>query len=154
MAAKTRERKGNHTDSFARELAALRAELNQLWSKVRELEADRKRGLEELPSLPALNGRGNYPAIETARVLLARELITRRKAAGWSQAELAARAGVRQETVSRLETGKHAPNVATVDKIDWALRQAEARAEAVPTMPMSSPAAPGPCIPVRRPPRR
>jgi predicted transcriptional regulator len=36
-------------------------------------------------------------------------------------------AGVRQETISRLETGKHAANIDTVDRIDRALKRAGAR---------------------------
>jgi DNA-binding XRE family transcriptional regulator len=76
------------------------------------------------PSIPPPDADGYYRATETLRVILARQLIRRRQAAGWTQAELAVRAGVRQETISRLETGKHAPNVATVDKLDRALRAA------------------------------
>jgi transcriptional regulator with XRE-family HTH domain len=74
--------------------------------------------------VPSPEADGNYPAVETLRALLAQQIIRRRKEAGWTQAELATRAGVRQETVSRLETGKHAPNVTTVDKIERALRSA------------------------------
>jgi DNA-binding XRE family transcriptional regulator len=72
--------------------------------------------------LPTPDAEGNYPAAETLRVILAQQLIHRRAAAGWTQAELADRAGVRQETVSRLESGKHAPNVRTVDKLDRAFQ--------------------------------
>jgi transcriptional regulator with XRE-family HTH domain len=43
-----------------------------------------------------------------------------------SQAEVAKRAGIRQETVSRLESGKHAPTVRTVEKIDRVLADAGA----------------------------
>jgi DNA-binding XRE family transcriptional regulator len=78
------------------------------------------------PSLPAPDARGNYPAVEAARVLLARKIIRRRRAAGLSQADLAKRAGVRVETLSRLEHAKHSPNVVTVDKIVRVLEQAEA----------------------------
>ncbi len=77
-----------------------------------------------LPPLPPADERGHYPAIETARVIIARQVIRGRKAAGWTQAELAARAGVRQETISRIETGKHSPGLRTMAKIDRALRQA------------------------------
>jgi ribosome-binding protein aMBF1 (putative translation factor) len=76
------------------------------------------------PALPSPDAEGNYPAMETLRVILARQIIRRRIAAGWTQAELAGRAGVRQETVSRIETGQHAPNVRTVDKLDRALQEA------------------------------
>ena len=74
--------------------------------------------------LPPADERGQYPAIETARVIIARQIIRGRKAAGWTQAELAAKAGVRQETISRIETGKHSPGLKTMAKIDRALLQA------------------------------
>jgi DNA-binding XRE family transcriptional regulator len=79
------------------------------------------------PRLPKPDAQGNYPAVDSARVLLARKLIRRRRALGLSQAELAKRAGVRAETLSRLEHGKHSPNVATVDKIVRTLEKVEAR---------------------------
>ena len=75
--------------------------------------------------MPPADAEGNYPARATLRAILANQLMERRKAAGLTQAQLAALAGVRQETLSRLESGKHAPNVATVDKIEAALRDAE-----------------------------
>ena len=78
------------------------------------------------PPLPVPDAHGNYPAVEAARVLLARKIIRRRRAAGLTQADLAQRAGVRVETLSRLEHAKHSPNVATVDKIVRILEQAEA----------------------------
>ena len=56
-------------------------------------------------SKPDKNGR--VPALEYARISLARDLIRDRKAVGLSQQKLAALAGIRQETLSRIETGKH-----------------------------------------------
>ncbi|MEN6405998.1 MAG: helix-turn-helix transcriptional regulator [Thermoguttaceae bacterium] len=88
-------------------------------------EYDRLSGLAKaakLPPLPEPNERGNYPAIEYSRVSLARKLIRDRVAAGLSQRALAKLAGVRFETICRLEGGKHVPSVATVDKIDRAIR--------------------------------
>jgi DNA-binding XRE family transcriptional regulator len=79
------------------------------------------------PPMPERDGRGNYPAVDSARVLLARKLIRRRRALGLTQAELAKQAGVRVETLSRLEHGKHSPNVATVDKIVRALKKIESQ---------------------------
>jgi DNA-binding XRE family transcriptional regulator len=78
------------------------------------------------PPLPAPDAEGNCPAVESARVVLARKILRRRRAAGLTQAELARRAGVRVETLSRLEHAKHSPNVATVDKIVRTLDEAEA----------------------------
>jgi DNA-binding XRE family transcriptional regulator len=70
-----------------------------------------------LPELPKPDRNGNYPALEYARISVARDLITLRRRAGLSQQELADQAGVRQETVSRLESGKHTASVATIDKL-------------------------------------
>ena len=74
----------------------------------------------ELPPLPPPDAHGNYPAVEYARASLARKIIRDRVAAGLSQRELATRAGVRVETLCRIETGKHVPSVPTIDKIDRA----------------------------------
>lgn len=84
-----------------------------------------KRGQTAASPKGAANAEGLYPAIETLRSLLAQNIAERRKAVGLSQAELATRAGVRQETISRLESGRHAPNVATVDKIEAAFKSLE-----------------------------
>jgi transcriptional regulator with XRE-family HTH domain len=81
-----------------------------------------------VPALPEPDAKGNYPARATIAVLLAQDLIRHRLALGLSQGELARRAGVRPETINRLEQGKRAPNVTTVDKIERALLQAEAEA--------------------------
>jgi DNA-binding XRE family transcriptional regulator len=78
----------------------------------------------ELPPLPEPDAHGNYPAVEYARASLARKIIRDRVAAGLSQRELAMRAGVRVETLCRIETGKHIPSVPTIDKLDRALKQA------------------------------
>ena len=77
----------------------------------------------ELPPLPQPDAQGNYPAVEYARASLARKIIRDRVAAGLSQRELATRAGVRVETLCRIETGKHTPSVPTVGKIDQALKR-------------------------------
>ena len=61
-----------------------------------------------------------------------RELVGERRAVGLTQADLAKRAGVRVETLSRLEHAKHSPNVATVDRIVRSLEQAEAERPARP----------------------
>jgi ribosome-binding protein aMBF1 (putative translation factor) len=78
----------------------------------------------ELPPLPRPDAQGNYPAVEYARASLARKIIRDRVAVGLSQRELAIRAGVRVETLCRIETGKHTPSVPTIDKLDRALKQA------------------------------
>ena len=71
----------------------------------------------DLPALPKPDRRGRFPALQYARISLARDLIRERKGAGLSQQRLADLAGVRQETLSRIETGKHTASQKTIDKI-------------------------------------
>jgi ribosome-binding protein aMBF1 (putative translation factor) len=92
-----------------------------------EYERLRERADEWEPPLPEPDADGNYPALEYARASLARKIIRHRRRLGLSQAELARRAGIRLETLQRAESGKASPSVATVEKIDKALGQAEAR---------------------------
>ena len=66
----------------------------------------------------------NVPAIAYARASLARKLVAGRGKAGWSQAELAQRAGVRVETVSRIENGRNTPDERTFARLTNALRKA------------------------------
>ena len=82
----------------------------------------------DLPKLPEPDSRGNCPALPYARASLARKIIRRRKSAGLTQADLARRAGIRPETLSRLEKGKSTPDVDTVDKIIRVLERVEAKA--------------------------
>jgi ribosome-binding protein aMBF1 (putative translation factor) len=63
-------------------------------------------------------------AIDFARQSLANRLKSAIKQAGWSQSELAARAKVRDETISRIMTRKHTVDPATWTKIDRAFRKA------------------------------
>jgi DNA-binding XRE family transcriptional regulator len=64
------------------------------------------------------------PAIPFARATLARGIIRDRARAGLTQAELAARAGLRTETVCRIERGRHTPSVETIQCLDRALKKA------------------------------
>jgi ribosome-binding protein aMBF1 (putative translation factor) len=72
---------------------------------------------DNLPPLPKPDKHGRYPAVEYARVTLARRIIGKRQAVGLSQRELAELSGLRQETISRLESGKQTATPRTVDKI-------------------------------------
>jgi predicted transcriptional regulator len=80
-----------------------------------------------LPSLPKPDRRGRVPAVEFSRVSLARDLIRHRKGLGLSQQQLADLAGVRQDTISRIESGKHTVTVRTHDKIFEALDRERAK---------------------------
>jgi len=65
---------------------------------------------------------GNRPALDYIRVSIARDVIRERRTLGLTQEQLARLAGLRQETISRLESGKHAPSLRTIEKIDEALK--------------------------------
>ena len=81
----------------------------------------------ELAALPPADPSGNRPAVAAMRAVLARDIVRDRERVGWSQAELARRAGIRAETLNRIETGKHTPSVASIHKIDAALQGATKR---------------------------
>jgi ribosome-binding protein aMBF1 (putative translation factor) len=78
------------------------------------------------PPLPPASERGNYPARELTRAVMGRDIIRSRRALGWSQAELARRAGIRPETLNRIEQAKRSPSLATFDKVHRALEVGEA----------------------------
>jgi len=58
------------------------------------------------------------------RATLAEKLVRRRRATGLSQAELARRAGVRPETLNRIERGRTDPDFKTVRKLVVAMNAA------------------------------
>lgn len=75
----------------------------------------------DLPPLPKPDKNGNVPALEFGTATIARGLIRDRKSLRLSQQRLAELAGVRQETISRIESGKHLASVGSIDKIDAAI---------------------------------
>ncbi|MBI5724997.1 MAG: helix-turn-helix transcriptional regulator [Planctomycetes bacterium] len=77
------------------------------------------------PELPISDAHGRYPAVEYARTSLARKIIGRRRMAGLTQVELARRAGIRPETLNRIEKGRTTPDVATIAKIEHVLMTAD-----------------------------
>ena len=81
-----------------------------------------------LPPLPKPDKEGNFPALEYCRASIARDIIKDRMAAGLTQRQLAKLAGVRVETLARIETGQNTPTVPTIEKIDRALKKALAKA--------------------------
>src|ERR1043165_5307231 len=81
----------------------------------------------DLPELPKPDAEGNVPALEYCRASIARDLIRERLAARLSQRQLAKLAGVRFETICRIETGKNTPSIATIEKIERALKRAPRR---------------------------
>ena len=81
-----------------------------------------------MPPLPAKLREGNYPAVEYARAVTARDLIRSRRRLGLSQTELARRAGVRVETLNRIERAKMAASVTVMEKLDAVLSESDAHA--------------------------
>ena len=85
-----------------------------------------------LPPLPEKLPGGNYPAVEYARAVSARDLIQTRRRYGLSQRELARRAGVRVETLNRIERAKVTAAPAVIQKLDAVLAQLEKQAKRQP----------------------
>jgi ribosome-binding protein aMBF1 (putative translation factor) len=81
----------------------------------------------DLPEFPKPDKHGRYPAVEYTRISIARDLIRLRKGAGLSQQQLANLAGLRQETISRLESGKHTATPQTIGRIERAIKAAGRR---------------------------
>src|SRR5712691_1277602 len=69
------------------------------------------------PLLPEPDADGNYPAVEYSRASLARKIIRDRRRLGLTQADLARRAGIRPESLNRIEQGRVSPTVRTIEKI-------------------------------------
>jgi transcriptional regulator with XRE-family HTH domain len=65
------------------------------------------------------------PSEEIDGASLAEKLIRRRQASGLGQAELARRAGIRAETLNRIERGRTTPDFATIRKLVLAMDAAE-----------------------------
>lgn len=75
--------------------------------------------------------------VDLDRASLAEKLSKRRRATGLTQAALARRAGVRPETLNRIERGRTTPDFRTVRKLVVALNAAE-REQAAPSASKSS----------------
>jgi ribosome-binding protein aMBF1 (putative translation factor) len=91
-----------------------------------EYERLRRKADEWEPPLPEPLPDGNYPALEYMLASLARDILRARRKLGLSQVELARRAGIRPETLNRIERAERSPSVTTIEKIDRALTAAEA----------------------------
>ena len=90
-----------------------------------EYERLREKADEWEPRMPEPDAEGNFPAVEALRVSLARKIIRHRRRLGLSQAELARRAGIRPQTLNRIEHAWNTPSVDTIKKIEQALAKAE-----------------------------
>ena len=79
-----------------------------------------------MPELPEADADGNRPALQTARVLIARGIIRDRTALGWSQGELARQSRVPVATLNRIERARVTPDASTIGKLDKAIKKASA----------------------------
>jgi ribosome-binding protein aMBF1 (putative translation factor) len=89
-------------------------------------EYERLLGMEKvanLPPVPERDAAGNYPAVDYVRASIARDVVRERAELGLTQRDLAELAGVRVETICRIETGKHTASTATIEKLDRALKR-------------------------------
>ena len=77
------------------------------------------------PALPDADAKGRRPAREAIRATVGHSIMQRRLDAGLSQKQLASRAGISAETLSRIEAGKHRPQAATIDRLAAALGEGE-----------------------------
>ena len=97
------------------------------WRRLEKLTAKAATPTPKHPALPKADQDGNLPALAYIQVSIARDVLRERTALGLTQQQLAKLAGVREETLSRLESGKHSPTVRTVEKIERALQKAKHR---------------------------
>lgn len=73
------------------------------------------------PKLPRADKRGGREAFATMAALIGQDVRKARTAAGLTQEQLARQAGVRSETISRIESAKHTPSPSTMRKINKVL---------------------------------
>ncbi len=71
------------------------------------------------------NDDGTFPAVAAGRVVIARTIIKRREAIPLTQKALAEAAGIRVETLNRIEKAKVTADTATIASIDRALKKRE-----------------------------
>jgi ribosome-binding protein aMBF1 (putative translation factor) len=85
------------------------------------------RAAAALPSLPVAHADGTVDALTYSRASIARDIIRDRQRLGLSQAELARQAGIRPETLNRIEKMKTSPATRILERIDKALKTLETK---------------------------
>ena len=103
---------------------------DQTFVLVPEDDYRRNAGLPPLAELPPADAKGRRPAAEFARASIARTVVRDREAAGMTQRELAAAAGITPAMLCRVERATVTAGVATLSKIEAALEAAKAKAAA------------------------
>jgi DNA-binding XRE family transcriptional regulator len=93
--------------------------------EARLLELCRQVGTQPATGAGAAPPPADLDEFAQTHAALGRRLVQRRRRAGMTQVELARRAGVRVETLNRIERGKTEPDFATVRKLVAAMNAAE-----------------------------
>lgn len=83
-----------------------------------------------MPSFPEPDQRGYLPAVEFTQISIARDIIRDRTTLGLTCEELASLAKVSVATLARIESGKVTPSVASIERIDAALKAAQKKPRA------------------------
>lgn len=92
---------------------------------LREADYCRLTGESVEHPLPEQNEHGNYPALDAMRVIMSRDILRSRQTLGLTQQELAEQAGIRVETLCRIERGHRDPTAVTLKKLDRVFTEAE-----------------------------
>ena len=103
---------------------------DQTFVLVPEEDYRRNAGLPPLPAMPPTDEDGNYPAVEACRVNIARDVVRMRESVGMTQRQLAAAAGITPAVLCRVETAAVSATVATLTKIENAVRREQSKADA------------------------
>lgn len=75
----------------------------------------------DFPEIPP-RGKHGYPAVQLGWATIGRDVIVKRRKAGLSLKDVARLAGIRVETLCRIEKGKHIPSIKSIDRIEAALK--------------------------------
>ena len=97
---------------------------------VPEDEHRRDAGMPPLPAMPPADAAGNRPAVGFARASIARTVVRMRESVGLTQRQLAAAAGITPAMLCRVETAAVSATVATLTKIENAVRREQAKLDA------------------------
>lgn len=90
-------------------------------------EHQRLVGLAKVAEMPAPSpdAKGSLAAVNFARATIGRDILRRRVLVGVSQRELARRAGIRFESLCKIERGKATASSPTIVRIESALQRLE-----------------------------
>ena len=109
---------------FLRRMTTITAPIEIIINRKRYIavpEQEYERLVGNAPPLPPPDAAGTRDAVKFAEASIARNIVRSREAAGLTQKELAAKAGIRPEVLNRAERGVVVPSTRTLTKIEVAL---------------------------------